>query len=108
MRPAAAPLRWHFIRWLRLAHFFFMPLLAAAVGAAALALCTTPHVYWVAAVATAFVVPTLAALFASTTLGAEGGRWWHLSFAAGRLAGLTWFSLLALPRAVDTKFARGE
>jgi hypothetical protein len=35
-------------------------------------------------------------LFASTTLGDD--RRWQLGMAAGTMAGLTWYSLLLLPR----------
>jgi cellulose synthase/poly-beta-1,6-N-acetylglucosamine synthase-like glycosyltransferase len=107
VRPAAAPLRWHFMQALRLYHFFVMPVLAAAVAAAALPLLATPHWHWPAVAALAFAAPALAALFASTTLG-EGRRWWHLGLAAGRLAGLTWLSLLALPRAAMARLAQGD
>ncbi len=97
-RPSAAPLRWHLVQALRLYHFFVMPLLAAVVVAMALALLATPHWHWPMATGIAFVVPALVALFASTTLG-EDRRWWRLAAAGGTMAGLTWFSLLVLPRA---------
>src|SRR5262249_37725821 len=64
--------------------------------------------HWPLLVAAAFVVPSLAALFASTTLGAEGRRWWHLGVAAGRLAGLTWWSLLGLRDGAAAPVAPGE
>ena len=105
--PAAAPLRWHLMRLLRLYHFFVMPVLAIAAGLAALALCFTPYWHWTVVVAASFALPALAALFASTTLG-ESRRWWHLGLAAGRLAGLTWVSLLGLPRAAMARLAQGE
>lgn len=108
VRPAGAPWRWHLMRSLRLYHFLVMPVLAAAAAAAGLALCATPHWHWTAVAAGVFALPALAALFASTTLGAEGRRWWHLSLAAGRLAGLTWLSLLALPRAALPPLAQGD
>jgi cellulose synthase/poly-beta-1,6-N-acetylglucosamine synthase-like glycosyltransferase len=107
VRPAAAPLRWQLMQALRLYHFFVMPVLAAAVAAGALMLLATPHWHWPAVAAVAFAAPALAALFASTTLG-EGRRWWHLGLAAGRLAGLTWLSLLALPRAAMARLAQGD
>lgn len=107
-RGPAAPLRWHVVRLLRLYHFLVMPLVATAAVASGLALCASSHWYWPTMVGLAFAVPALVALFASTTLGGEGRRWWHLSFAAGRLAGLTWLSLLALPRAVLPTLIEGE
>jgi hypothetical protein len=107
-RAPAPPLRWHVVRSLRLYHFLVMPLLATAAVAGGLALCATSHWYWPTMIAVAFAVPALVALFASTTLGGEGRRWWHLSLAAGRLAGLTWISLLALPRAALPTLIEGE
>lgn len=107
VRPAAAPLRWHLMQALRLYHFFVMPVLATALAGAALLLLASPHWHWPAVAAVAFAVPALAALFASTTLG-EGRRWWHLGLAAGRLAGLTWLSLLALPRAAMARLVQGD
>jgi cellulose synthase/poly-beta-1,6-N-acetylglucosamine synthase-like glycosyltransferase len=108
VRPPAAPLRWHLMRWLRLYHFFVMPVLAGAMGITGLALCATPHWHWAAAVGVAFAIPALAALSASDTLGSDGRRWWHLSLAAGRLAGLTWLSLLVLPRAELPHLIQGD
>jgi cellulose synthase/poly-beta-1,6-N-acetylglucosamine synthase-like glycosyltransferase len=107
LRPATAPVRWQLMQALRLYHFFVMPVLAAAVAGAALLLLATPHWHWTAAAGVAFAVPASAALFASTTLG-EGRRWWRLGLAAGRLAGLTWLSLLALPRAALARLAQGD
>jgi len=106
-RPAAAPLRWHLVQAVRLYHFFVMPVLAAATAVAALMLLATPDRLWPVVAAATFAVPASAALFASSTLG-EGRRWWRLGLAAGRLAGLTWFSLLALPRAAATRLAKGD
>jgi cellulose synthase/poly-beta-1,6-N-acetylglucosamine synthase-like glycosyltransferase len=106
VRPAAAPMRWHVVQALRLYHFFVMPLVAAAVAAAALVLLATPNWQWPLLAAAAFAVPAIAALFASTTLGE--GRRWRLGLAAGRLAGLTWLSLLALlRRGTTTRLAKG-
>jgi hypothetical protein len=85
-----------------------MPLVATAAVAGGLVLCATARWYWPAMIALAFAVPALAALFASTTLGGEGRRWWRLGVAAGRLAGLTWLSLLALPRATLPTFSEGD
>jgi poly-beta-1,6-N-acetyl-D-glucosamine synthase len=107
-RVPSAPLRWHVVRLLRLYHFLVMPLVASAALASGLALCATSRWYWPTMVGVAFAVPVLAALFASTTLGGEGRRWWRLSFAAGRLAGLTWLSLLSLPRAALPTLIEGE
>src|SRR6185369_6936545 len=95
-RPAAAPLRWHLVQALRLYHFFVMPVLAVVVAALALALLATPHWHWPIAAAAGFVVPAFLALFASTTLGED--RRWQLGMAAGTMAGLTWYSLLLVPR----------
>jgi cellulose synthase/poly-beta-1,6-N-acetylglucosamine synthase-like glycosyltransferase len=108
VRPPAAPVRWHLMRLLRLYHFFVMPVLAVAMGVLALALCATPYWQWTAVVAGAFALPALAALYASTTLGSDGRRWWRLSLAAGRLAGLTWLSLLVLPRAALPHLIQGD
>lgn len=105
VRPAAAPLRWHIVQALRLYHFFVMPLVAAGVAAAALVLLATAHWHWPLLAAAAFAAPAIAALFASTTLGE--GRRWRLGLAAGRLAGLTWLSLLALRRGTTTRLAKG-
>ncbi len=105
IRPAAAPMRWHFVQALRLYHFFVMPVLAAAVTVAALLLLATPHWHWPVLAAMAFAVPAAAALFASTTLGE--GRRWRLGLAAGRLAGLTWLSLVAVPREPAARLAKG-
>jgi biofilm PGA synthesis N-glycosyltransferase PgaC len=105
-RPAFAPLRWHIMQAVRLFHFFVMPVLAAALAVAGLVLLATPHWRWALAAAAAFAMPAAAALFASTTLGE--GRRWRLGLAAGRLTGLTWFSLLALPRASTPKLVKGE
>jgi len=107
-RALRAPLRWRAMRALRLYHFLVMPVLAIAVAAAALAVCVHADWHWPLLVAAAFVVPALAALFASTTLGAEGRRWWHLGVAAGRLAGLTWWSLLGLRDGAAAPVAQGE
>jgi hypothetical protein len=96
------------MRWLRLYHFFVMPVLAGAMGITGLALCATPHWHWAAAVGVAFAIPAFTALSASDTLGSDGRRWWHLSFAAGRLAGLTWLSLLVLPRAELPHLIQGD
>jgi hypothetical protein len=93
---------------MRLYHFLVMPVLAVATGLAALALCATPHWRWAAGAALAFVAPALAALGASTTLGADGRPWWRLGLAAGRLAALTWLSLLALSRSVLPPLAQEE
>ena len=108
VRPLGASPGWHLVRLVRLYHFLAMPVLAAGALAAALALCWTPYWHWVIAAAAAFAVPALVALFASTTLGADRRPWWHLGVAAGRLAGLTWLSLLALPRAEAPKLVQGE
>jgi cellulose synthase/poly-beta-1,6-N-acetylglucosamine synthase-like glycosyltransferase len=113
VRPVAAPLRWHFVQALRLYHFFVMPPLAAALTVAALVLLATPDWHWPVLAAAAFAIPAAAALFASTTLGE--GRRWRLGLAAGRLAALTWLSLVAVPREqaastrqrVATAFAKG-
>ena len=107
-RSHQAPLRWHVVRVLRLYHLLIMPLLAAAVAAIGVLLCATPARPWVMLSAAAFALPAFAALFASTTLGAEGRRWWSLSVAAGRLAGLTWWSLLALRGAATAPLMDGE
>jgi len=105
-RPVAAPLRWHFVQAIRLYHFFVMPLLAASVVVAALMLLATTQWHWPLITFVAFAMPATAALFASTTLGE--GRRWRLGLAAGRLAGLTWFSLLALPRAATVRLIKGD
>jgi cellulose synthase/poly-beta-1,6-N-acetylglucosamine synthase-like glycosyltransferase len=105
IRPSTAPLRWHLVQALRLYHFFVMPPLAAAVTAASLALLATPHWHWPVLAAVSFAVPAAAALFASTTLGE--GRRWRLGLAAGRLAGLTWLSLVALPREHAARLVKG-
>lgn len=107
-RVPAAPLRWHVVRLLRLYHFLVMPLVAIAAVASGLALCATSQWQWPAMIGVAFAVPALVALSASTSLGGEGRGWWHLSLAAGRLAGLTWLSLLALPRAALPTLMEGE
>ena len=106
-RPSSAPPRWHFVQALRLYHFFVMPILAAAVAVAGLALLATPDWRWPLAAGSAFVVPAAAALFASTTL-ADSRRSWRLGIAAGRMAGLTWCSLVALPRTAATRLAKGD
>lgn len=106
--PAGAPRRWHVMRKLRLYYFLVMPTLAAVAATAGLMLCATPQWQWTGAGAAAFAVPALGALFASTTLGATRRRWWRLSLAASRLAGLTWLSLLGMPRAVRLHIAPGE
>jgi cellulose synthase/poly-beta-1,6-N-acetylglucosamine synthase-like glycosyltransferase len=95
-RPAAAPWRWHFVRLMRLCHFLVTPGLAAATGVVAAALCATPHWRWVVGAALAFAAPALATVGVSTAPGAGGARWWRLGIAAGRLAALTWLSLLVL------------
>ncbi|MFN2425391.1 MAG: glycosyltransferase [Candidatus Binatia bacterium] len=105
-RPTAAPLRWHLVQALRLYHFFVMPVLAAAVAGAAVLLLATPHWPWPLLAGMAFAVPAAVALFASKTLGE--GRRWQLGLAAGRLAGLTWFSMLALPRAATSRLVKGD
>jgi len=107
VRTAAAPLRWRLVQAIRLYYFFVVPVLAAGVAAAALALVATPHWHWTFAAAAAFVAPAIAALFASTTL-AETGRGWRLAMAAGRMAGLTWCSLVALPRSAAARLAKGD
>jgi hypothetical protein len=84
---------------MRLYHFLIVPILAAAVLAAALALCAGGHWQLPALVGVAFAAPAILALCASSTIGRDDSRWWRLGVAAGRLAGLTWLSLLALPRA---------
>jgi cellulose synthase/poly-beta-1,6-N-acetylglucosamine synthase-like glycosyltransferase len=107
--PPGARWRWHLVRLLRLYHFLVTPVLAAGTAVAGLALCATAHWQLAAAAMVAFALPALAALFASPTLGSEGGRrWWRLGLAAGRLAGLTWLSLLALPRAALPPLAPGD
>jgi cellulose synthase/poly-beta-1,6-N-acetylglucosamine synthase-like glycosyltransferase len=95
-------------RALRLFHFLVMPLLAAGTLAAGVALCTTPYWHWSLVAAVAFVAPALLALAVSTTLAADGRRWWRLGLAAGRLAGLTWLSLLAVRRPELPRLAAGE
>jgi len=107
-RIERAPLRWHAMRVLRLYHFLAMPVVAGAVAAGAVAVCVLADWHWPALVAAAFIVPALGALFASTTLGAETRRWWRLSFAAGRLAGLTWWSLLGLRGESPAPLPHGE
>lgn len=107
-RVPAAPLRWHAVRLFRLYHLLVMPLVATAAVASGLALCATAQWHWPAMIAVAFALPVLVALFASTTLGGEGRRWWRLSVAAGRLAGLTWLSLLGLPRAALPRLIEGD
>jgi hypothetical protein len=97
-RAAGATRGWRAVRALRLFHFLVMPVLAVAVAALGVALCATPHWRWTVGAAIAFVVPALIGLGISTTLAFDGGRWWHLGLAAGRLAGLTWLSLIGLPR----------
>lgn len=98
-RAPRAPLRWHALRAMRLYHFLAVPPLAALVLAAGLTLCAAGQWRWPVLVGLAFATPAVLALFASSTIGREGRRWWRLGIAAGRLAGLTWLSLLALPRA---------
>jgi cellulose synthase/poly-beta-1,6-N-acetylglucosamine synthase-like glycosyltransferase len=106
-RPAAAPVSWHLMQAFRLYHFFVMPLLATALSCASLYLLTTAQWQWPILAGFAFALPTTLAMSASTTLG-EGRRWWRLGFAAGRLAGLVWFSLLALPRASAARLDKGN
>lgn len=113
MSTAHAPPRWRLVQALRLYHFFVMPVLAALTAAGSLALLVTPQWPLSLAVGLAFAMPAALALSASSTLGAvgrsgQGPRWWHLSLAAGRLAGLTCFSLLALPRATATPPPKGD
>jgi cellulose synthase/poly-beta-1,6-N-acetylglucosamine synthase-like glycosyltransferase len=103
-----APAYWHLARRMRLFQFLALPGLAAGAGAGALALCATPLWRWAIAAALAFAAPALAALWASRTLWGERRRWWRLSLAAGRLAGLTWLALLVLPRTAPPPLAQGE
>jgi cellulose synthase/poly-beta-1,6-N-acetylglucosamine synthase-like glycosyltransferase len=105
VRPVSAPLRWHFVQAVRLWHFFAMPVLAAMVAASGLVLAGTGEWQTVAAAGLTFVAPATAALFASRTLR-DGARRWRLATAAGRMAGLVWCSLVALPRSPRT--AKGE
>lgn len=98
LRSAPAPLGCRVVRHVRLFHLCILPALLAGLIATGVALAWTPHWHWASAVLIAFALPSLAALAASTTLGGDRRRWWELGVAAGRLAGLTWLSLLALPR----------
>lgn len=104
-RPGGAPAVWHVVQALRLYHFFVMPVLAAVVAAAALVLFATGEWTWPLASGAAFAVPAAVAMLASTTLG-DGRPWWRLGLAAARLAGLTWFSMLVLPKRSGSGLAR--
>jgi len=103
VHPDAAPLRWRVVQAIRLYHFFAMPVLAAIVVACGTALLASSGWVLPVAGAVAFAVPGSAALFASTTLGeSRRGRLW---IAAGRMAGLVWCSLVALPRTQPARLA---
>lgn len=104
-RPAGAPPAWHAVQALRLYHFFVMPVLAAVVAVAALVLLVTGEWLRPLVALAAFALPVAAAMLASTTLG-DGRPWWRLGLAAGRLAGLTWLTMLALPRRSGPGLAR--
>lgn len=108
VHPQGASLRWHASRLLRLAHFFFTPLLAAIAAATGAALCLRGDWHAAAGVVVAFAAPALAALGVSRTLSGSRGGWWRLGLAAGRLAGLTWLALLILPRPGRPPFAQEE
>lgn len=91
----SAPPAWRLARAVRLFHFLVVPGLTVAVAVMGLALLTTARWQWAVGAAVAFALPTLAVLGASRLLGGERRRWWRLGVAAGRLAGLTWLSLIA-------------
>jgi cellulose synthase/poly-beta-1,6-N-acetylglucosamine synthase-like glycosyltransferase len=105
--PPGAPAHWHVLRMLRLAHFSVTPLVGTALIGAGAALCATEQWRWAVAAAAMFAVPAVAALAASTTLS-SGRRWWQLGLAVGRLAGLTWLALLALPRTARPPIVQGD
>lgn len=101
--PPGVPLRWHVVRGVRLFHFLAVPALAGLAAGSALVLLSTPAWHWVAATAVAFGAPPLLAAVVAT-----GPRWWRVPLAAGRLAGLTWLSLLALAPRTDPSLVRGD
>jgi cellulose synthase/poly-beta-1,6-N-acetylglucosamine synthase-like glycosyltransferase len=103
-----APGRVRAVRALRLFHFLVMPPLAAATVAAGIVLCTSAYWHLSIAAAAGFIAPALLALGVSTTLADDGRRWWRLGLAAGRLAGLTWFALLAVRRPPLPRLAAGD
>ncbi|MGH7790336.1 MAG: glycosyltransferase, partial [Candidatus Binatia bacterium] len=103
----SAPPAWRLARAVRLFHFLVMPALTVTVAVMGLALLATAHWQWAVGAAVAFALPTLAVLGASRLLGGERRRWWRLGVAVGRLAGLTWLSLLA-PAPPEPPCAQGD
>ena len=97
--PIHAPAGWRLARALRLFHFRLSPVIGAGVLPLALVVLLTPYWWWPVVTFIACAAPACAALFASTTLARDCRHRWRLPLAAGRLAGLTWLSILKLDRA---------
>jgi hypothetical protein len=89
-----SPLGCRVARLVRLWHFRVSPKISLALVLLGAALLWTPHWPWVVAIAAAFAVPVAAALHDP---GSEL-PWWRRALAASRLAGLTWYAVLTLPR----------
>jgi cellulose synthase/poly-beta-1,6-N-acetylglucosamine synthase-like glycosyltransferase len=89
-----SPLGCRVARLVRLWHFRVSPKMSLALVLAGVALLWTPHWPWVVAIGAAFALPVAAAL---RDPGSQF-PWWRRAVAASRLAGLTWYAVLTLPR----------
>ena len=100
LRPlprTGSPVGWRIARLVRLWHFRVAPKMVIVLVAVGVALLWTAHWPWVVAVATAFAVPFFGALQDRHEPGPRP-PWWRVALAASRLAGLTWYALLTIPR----------
>jgi cellulose synthase/poly-beta-1,6-N-acetylglucosamine synthase-like glycosyltransferase len=89
-----SPLGCRVARSVRLWHLRVSPKISLALVLVGALLLWTPHWPWVVTIAAAFAVPVAAAL-------RDPGfqlPWWRRAVAASRLAGLTWYAVLTLPR----------
>ena len=92
-----SPLGCRVARWVRLWHLRVSPKILLALVPAGAALLWTPHWPWVVAIVAAFAVPIAGALRDRSDVGSRL-PWWRIAVAASRLAGLTWYAVLTLPR----------
>ena len=89
-----SPLGCRIARLVRLWHFRVSPKILLALVLLGAGLLWTPHWPWVVGIAAAFAAPIAAALREPESQL----PWWRRAVAASRLAGLTWYAVLTIPR----------